>query len=194
MNYIRYYRRINYTRKPLSAFSLIEVIIAVGILGLAIPAILGMLTISGQNSTVVVDHQEAAGVLESTSLYLRGQLPDANASTTYATVANVLSWRNNSTPLYAYRQSSSQDIKISTTRPTDFTVIDRRLYIVILSQAPGDTSRFPDASSYITFQTTAAVTDAYLPMTLTLYAAAPNAASANLTSQEIAKCPFILRR
>jgi prepilin-type N-terminal cleavage/methylation domain-containing protein len=95
-------------------FTLVEVVVAVGIVAIAIPAILGTLGIFSRVSDGLVTRWDTAAVMSRFSLYLDGMLVDAARGDTVA-FDDVYGWVRNASAdppvnqvLYAYKTDVNQ--------------------------------------------------------------------------------------
>lgn len=91
---------MNAHRKNCSSlgFSLVEVVLALGILAFTIPAIIGVMAVFSSSSSSTMDRGEAASALNALQLYLSGKVRDP-ATSSNVPFATVYSWT------YAARQA-----------------------------------------------------------------------------------------
>jgi type II secretory pathway pseudopilin PulG len=179
----------NQVQHRAAAFSLVEVIIAVGIVALAIPSLLAVFGFFSDVSVSTNDRDDAESVTRAVMLFLENEAGNTSASDTtidaagsFATVYQwVVAARGNpddATVLYAYKPRISDSGSTGTgetdsgyvasaTPPTEDQVssFDGRIMAVEI-HAPEtnilpDTVLVPDVSNYVR---------AYLPMKLEIYA------------------------
>lgn len=96
----------NSSKVSVKAFSLVEVVVAVGIFALAIVAVIGMLAPLGKSVGDVKDGDDAsrlAGIMQSSLQEQVGRLRTANPATYWATFAGYL---NGGTTLFASRDGT----------------------------------------------------------------------------------------
>ena len=92
-------------------FSLVEVVIAIAIVALAIPVMIGMFSFFSKSSADAMNREEAARTFTAISLFLNGNAPDATTGNALVSshgdyFASVLYWVQNPgapTLVYAYK-------------------------------------------------------------------------------------------
>lgn len=122
-----------------AGFSLIEVVIAIGLVAFACTAILGVNGMLSTNSRSVTDRQEASRVLDAVSAYLRRSVPDA-ADQKVPSFQQIQTWATARQKLYAYRSINDTDpdrILISQTAPASSLLRDK---MFVAEMAPASTS------------------------------------------------------
>lgn len=147
-----------------SGFSLVEVVIAVGIVAFAIPSVLGVMAVFSSSSASTMDRGEAASVANSLQLYLSGKVTNLPFSTVYGWTYSARQDPANAQVIYAYKTNSSQtDYSFSQTAPTG-TIEGKLLAAKIL--AP-DARVLPSATLV---SDSSLYTKAYLPIKVSIYA------------------------
>lgn len=149
---------------PSSGFSLIEVVIAVGIVAFAIPSVLGVMAVFSSSSSATMDRGEAASVADSLQLYLSGKVDPLPFATVYGWTYAARQNESNAQVIYAYKTDANQsDYRFSQTPPSG--AIDGKLLAArILAPDPRvlpDTALVGDSANYA---------KAYLPIKVSIYA------------------------
>ncbi len=147
-----------------SGFSLVEVIIAVGIVAFAIPAVLGVMAVFSSSSAATMDRGEAASAANALQLYLSGKVTNLPFATVYGWTYSARQTPANAQVIYAYKTNLSQsDYSFSQTPPTE-AIEGKLLAAEIL--AP-DTRVLPSATLV---SDSSLYTKSYLPIKVSIYA------------------------
>ncbi|MCX6972288.1 MAG: hypothetical protein NTV93_19360 [Verrucomicrobia bacterium] len=95
-------------------FSLVEVVLAVGIVAVAIPAVLGVMAVFSSSSSSTMDRGEAFSAASSLQLYLSGKVRDP-ATSSNVPFATVYGWTYaarqapaSAQVIYAYKTNAAQ--------------------------------------------------------------------------------------
>lgn len=122
-----------------AGFSLIEVIIAMGIVGFIIPVILGVQATFSYSSTRAMDRSDVASMSHSLELYLNGRVPDPSSSATVP-FSTVYGWvyaarqaPGKAQVIYGYKANASHTDYIFSQSPPTGNVEGRLLAIEILA-------------------------------------------------------------
>ena len=117
-------RRSPSPKPPTSGFSLIEVVIALGVVAFVIPAIMGMFAIFSTSSAGAMNRGEAASVVKAVQVYLNGKVKDQGTSakvpfeTAYQWVYEASESSARAKVLYAYKTAATQaDYLVSQRKP-----------------------------------------------------------------------------
>lgn len=156
-------------------FSLMEVILAIGVLSLAILALLGLFAPTMTSVKNVIDRNEATGIMTKVNAFLQTNDPNAGAGGRInVNFGNVVNWANAGHVLYAW---NSQEIDAGTGAlgpnqlqiaadtnllSTDFRdgKIESSVFIIVLSRARFGNFNYPYGN---------ANTEGYVPMTVSIY-------------------------
>lgn len=106
-------------------FSLVEVVLAVGIIAIAVPAVLGVMAAFSSSSSSTMDRGEAGSAANSLQLYLSGKVRDS-ATSANVPFATVYGWTYaarqspaSAQVIYAYKTNAAQsDYTFSQRAPT----------------------------------------------------------------------------
>lgn len=160
-------------------FSLIEVVIALAVVAITIPVMLGMFGFFSHTSADAVNREEAVRAFDSITLYLNASAPDAATGTPLGTSAGtspgqyfstILGWATATTPtfIYAYRTlngSTSSGYLVSLTAPAtgtwQGTLMVGQIKPLITT---GNVGFLPNATL-----TATPYTKAYLPLEVAIY-------------------------
>jgi len=160
-------------------FSLIEVVIALAVVALAIPVMLGMYGAFNHASADAVNREEAVRAFASMSLYLNAGAPDAATGTPLGVSApaapgqyfsTLLGWATSTTPtfIYAYRAlsgSTTSNYLVSLTAPAAGTWQGTLMVGQIKSLSTNGTSGFLPTATL----TATPYTKAYVPLEVAIY-------------------------
>lgn len=147
-----------------SGFSLVEVVIAVGIVAIAIPSVLGVMAVFSSSSSATMGRGEAASAANSLHLYLSGKVTDLPFATVYGWTYSARQSPASAQVIYAYKTNQSQtDYSFSQAAPTG-AIEGKLLAAEIL--AP-DTRVLPSAALV---SDSSLYSRAYLPINVSIYA------------------------
>ena len=165
-------------------FSLVEVVIALGIVALAIPAIIGVLAVASSSSSSTIDRGEVASAADALRLYLNGKVKDpvTSASVPFATVYGWV-YASRQSPasaqvIYAYKTNANQTDYIFSQTPPAGVFVGKMLAAEI--RAP-ETNVLPsnllpgDAAQY---------SKSYLSLKASIYAL-------SATTQQVSPATFV---
>jgi type II secretory pathway pseudopilin PulG len=152
-----------------SGFSLVEVVLAIGIVAIAIPSVLGVMAVFSSSSSATMGRGEAASAANSLQLYLSGKVTNLPFATVYGWTYAARQSPANAQVIYAFKTNASQtDYSFSQVAPTG-TIEGKLLAAEIL--AP-DTRILPSAALV---SNSALYTKAYLPIKVSIYALSASA-------------------
>ena len=159
-----------------AGFSLIEVLIAVGLVAVAIPSILGLFGYYSQISVNNQDREDASSVVSAIHIYLENEAANEAANGDSSSFATVYEWvydarqdPEEATVLYAYKdRDNDSHFTVSVDPPDedgDLDRIDGRILAVEI-QAPDETV-LPEADFVANWSE---YRKAYLPLKMKIYA------------------------
>jgi Tfp pilus assembly protein PilV len=151
-------------------FSLVEVVLAVGIVAFAIPAVLGVMAVFSSSSSSTMDRGEAASAANLLQLYLSGKVmdPTTSASVPFATVQGwVHAARqspSNAQVIYAYKTNATQSEYTLSQRVPTGTIEGKMLAAEILAPE----TRILPAATLVSSSSN--YSKAYLPLKVSIHA------------------------
>lgn len=193
MNAKQYYRATPKTtlcKEPaVRGFTLIEVVLALGIFAVAIPAVIGMIGIFSSSTQSMLESGATTSAVSVFEPYLNGEMQDVDKSS--VSFAKAYDWAyeartGTETVIYAYKESWDQaEHFISQKAPTthDGPILAAKVLPVASNLLPAD--KFVASPS--------AYTQSYLPLKLEIHAL--SSASETLTPENfVTSYPMVLSR
>ncbi len=151
-------------KHPSAGFSLIEIVIAVGIVAFAIPSVLGVMAVFSSSSSATMDRGEAASVANSLQLYLSGKVTNLPFATIYGWTYAARQNPANAQVIYAYKSDASQSDYSFSQTPPNGAIEGKLLAAEILAPDP----RVLPAAALVSDNANYA--KAYLPIKVAIYA------------------------
>ncbi len=151
-------------------FSLVEVVLAVGIVAFAIPAVLGVLAVFSSSSASTMDRGEVASAANSLQLYLNGKVRDP-ATSSNVPFATVYGWTYaarqapaSAQVIYAYKTNATQSGYILSQSAPAGTIEGKMLVAEILAPE----TRILPAATLVSASSN--YSKAYLPLKVSIHA------------------------